>query len=508
MQAVNSRLHKTGHGEQILVVDDSRETVRHLAETLLPSFGFRASYALDGRSALQKIRDDHPDLVILDLNLPLMTGIDVLQALALEADRPPVILMTGGGSEKSAIEAFRLGVKDYLVKPFTIDEMLSTIQRTLYPPAANDSAAPADEQQMLSAAQNEVRRQQALLATIVQFSRALAGLTDINTLIDHALRAALAQTDAEHSRFWLLDHQHIAAQTFNLARAQTQIQAQRGDDADPYLAQVIANGSPLRLTNFSDGLTVGRPRRARALLYVPLFSHSEIVGVLGVINDHDPHAFSQYDELLLDAIGGFVSIALGNAQTLRVQQAAHLRESQRLQQLTQLNRDLLYLDAEEVIARGLAAVRQQWAIEACSIWTVDGASQTVRFLANNGSGGDVLTRTVLPLGNGFVGYVGESGRWFYSNAVPNHPRHNTTIDAATGTRTHSILCVPLHFRDRLLGVLELVNRADGEFDESDVELALAYGAPLALALHLRADTHAQRQLATGSVEVGDKRLEI
>lgn len=98
-------------GEFILVIDDSREIVKHLTETVLPSFGYHTMHAFDGRSGLEVIRDKEPDLVMLDYNLPQMTGLDVLQQMAQESLKTPVVLMTGYGSELSAIEAFRLGPK-------------------------------------------------------------------------------------------------------------------------------------------------------------------------------------------------------------------------------------------------------------------------------------------------------------------------------------------------------------------------------------------------------------
>ena len=88
-------------------------------------------HAYDGKSGLEIIRNKKPDLVMLDYNLPQMTGLDVLQQMAQESLKTPVVLMTGYGSELSAIEAFRLGAKDYLIKPFTVDEIVETIDRAL-----------------------------------------------------------------------------------------------------------------------------------------------------------------------------------------------------------------------------------------------------------------------------------------------------------------------------------------------------------------------------------------
>ena len=118
-------------GERILVIDDSKEIARHLTQQLLPTLGYETLQAFDGRSGLQMIREEQPDLVMLDLNLPEMTGIDILQVMSRESLDIPVVLMTGYGSEKNAIDAFRLGIKDYLVKPFTVDEVVTALNRAM-----------------------------------------------------------------------------------------------------------------------------------------------------------------------------------------------------------------------------------------------------------------------------------------------------------------------------------------------------------------------------------------
>jgi two-component system NtrC family sensor kinase len=118
-------------GEKILIIDDSREIVKHLTEYVLPTFGYETLYAFDGQKGLQLIREEEPDLVMLDLHLPEMTGTDVLQEMAQDSISTPVVLMTGYGSEQSAIDAFRLGAKDYIIKPFTVDEITEAIDRAL-----------------------------------------------------------------------------------------------------------------------------------------------------------------------------------------------------------------------------------------------------------------------------------------------------------------------------------------------------------------------------------------
>lgn len=473
---------KNGNGERILVVDDSRETVRHLAETLLPTFGFNSSYALDGRAALEKIRTESPDLVMLDLNLPHMTGIDVLQALALETHRPPVVLMTGGGSEQSAVEAFRLGVKDYLVKPFTMDEVLETIQRTL-DRHRDGEVVELDEDDQLGIAQNEIRRQKANFDQLLAISKSLTSLSDLNTIIDQALRIALDQTEAEQSTLWLLNSDRNRLMTYQFRLDKGGVYT-LGDLQNVFAERVMQSGKLLRDTEFSNGLDVGQDRRARSILYVPIILHDETIGVLGVSHIYAPHAFSEIDESFLSAISSYASIAISNATKVQKSRSTNASRIRDLVNLVSISNSLVSEPAEKTIRDALFYAYNRWQIEACSVWLVNDDRLSVKFFTNMGIGSDTLPNTELPMGAGFVGYVAETGKWIYSNAVGHHPRHNTEVDEKTGFHTRSILCIPLTYQGKVLGALQLLNRVDGDFTEKDVDQAMSIASVIALAIQL------------------------
>ena len=113
-------------GELILVVEDNRE-VRALVCDILQEYGFRVTEAYSGWKALQLAESAPPDMLLLDWQLPDITGLDVLRALRSGGCQAPAILMTAFGSEELAIVALRLGVRDYLPKPFTEEELLKSI---------------------------------------------------------------------------------------------------------------------------------------------------------------------------------------------------------------------------------------------------------------------------------------------------------------------------------------------------------------------------------------------
>ena len=117
--------------ETILVVDDSYDNQLFLKESLLEPAGFNVITASDGHDGLVQVMQQRPDLILLDLQMPRMNGIQLLQQLSAKQVRIPIILMTFYGSEEIAVEVYRLGVKDYVKKPFHPRDMLNAIERSL-----------------------------------------------------------------------------------------------------------------------------------------------------------------------------------------------------------------------------------------------------------------------------------------------------------------------------------------------------------------------------------------
>ncbi|RLC62066.1 MAG: hypothetical protein DRI48_10000 [Chloroflexi bacterium] len=118
-------------GERVLVVEDSLVYRDLLVNHVLTPHGYAPMTANNGEEGLHIARQETPDLIIMDMQMPGMTGMQVLEALHDEGNDVPVILMTLHGSEDLVVRAFRMGVKDYVIKPFDIEEMLAAIDRAL-----------------------------------------------------------------------------------------------------------------------------------------------------------------------------------------------------------------------------------------------------------------------------------------------------------------------------------------------------------------------------------------
>lgn len=114
----------------VLVVDDEPE-IRASLSGVLRDEGLRVVEAADGRDALDLLRSERPELVLLDVWMPEMDGIELLRILREEPCRPEVIMISGHGNIETAVRATKLGAFDFIEKPFSIDAVLRLVNRAL-----------------------------------------------------------------------------------------------------------------------------------------------------------------------------------------------------------------------------------------------------------------------------------------------------------------------------------------------------------------------------------------
>ena len=113
---------------KILLVDDEQEFVETLSERIRMR-DHDSEVALDGEQALKKMDDDLPDVVVLDLKMPGMDGMEVLRKIRKAYPKVQVIMLTGHGSEKDEEEARKLGAFEYLQKPVEIETLMKKVKK-------------------------------------------------------------------------------------------------------------------------------------------------------------------------------------------------------------------------------------------------------------------------------------------------------------------------------------------------------------------------------------------
>src|SRR5215216_6668922 len=116
--------------KQILVVDDE-PNLRRVLSAQLERDGYDVHTAEDGEQALALLRDHHIDLVITDLRMPRVDGMELLRRVATFEEPAPVVMITAHGTVDTAVEALKTGAFDYITKPFDQDEVRTVVRKAL-----------------------------------------------------------------------------------------------------------------------------------------------------------------------------------------------------------------------------------------------------------------------------------------------------------------------------------------------------------------------------------------
>jgi len=117
---------------KILVADDDLLLAELLRHKLMQN-GYQVTHVADGQAAVDAAERDHPDLIVLDIMMPNLNGIEVLRQLMSMAETRniPIIMLTARRKEEDVLQALQLGVEEYLVKPFSPDELLARLRKVL-----------------------------------------------------------------------------------------------------------------------------------------------------------------------------------------------------------------------------------------------------------------------------------------------------------------------------------------------------------------------------------------
>lgn len=294
-------------GERILVIDDGVDMRDFVVKYVLKPNGYQSLEARDGLDGFEKIVSGQPDLAILDLQMPRLDGIGLLRKLREENIEIPVVLMTFYGSEEIAIEVFRLGVRDYVIKPFTEDELLGAIERALTMTRLRRERDELTER--LTGASRDFQRRVRELQGLYRVGKIVAGLPEAETLIARILEAAVFLSGAETAALLLLseDGEQLIRRA---SRAGREVIFTNNVVDDPLVWRALQARQPVAGQPYTE--TVSRARVAQ--LCAPLVIGGMATGALSITAPAE--TASEHQLQLLGGLADYAAIGMEQARLI------------------------------------------------------------------------------------------------------------------------------------------------------------------------------------------------
>jgi len=284
---------------KILVVDDER-VIREILAEFLSLEGFSVHTVEDGEKALTELRLRPYDLLITDLKMPRLSGLQLLERIEAERLGVLTVLMTGFGTVETAIEAMKKGAYDYLLKPFKVEEVIHVVERALY-------------RQRLQA--ENIRLREAL--TIYKVSEAIALSHDIEHILDVVLRAAIDEVKADVATLHLRDPRSGTYEERVKVVATDGAARALPSPAFGVLGEQFAHGVPI----LAHGGKAARffteeaaPADLVSFACVPLQVRGDMVGMLNVFSFTAGKKFDEGHRKTLAVLASRAASALDNAR--------------------------------------------------------------------------------------------------------------------------------------------------------------------------------------------------
>lgn len=302
-------------GETVLAVDDREDSLKFLQEYVLEPNGYKMIRAHNGLEALEIVTSQPVDLIISDLVMPQMGGLELLESLREKGLDIPTILMTFHGSEGTAVRAFRLGARDYIIKPFAIEEMLNAIDRSLTESRLRQERDRLTQTVLKVNRQLENRVQE--LRFLYGIGRSVTSLQNLEQILNRIVEAAVYLTGAEEGSLMLVDPEtgelYLRAER---GMGEKSAKTLRIKIQDSIAGKVVRTGKPVMIggMNEDDTFKVKTGYFVKSLLNVPLKVKDRVIGVMAVHNKTMIKPFSDRHLNLLMALADYASIAIDNAR--------------------------------------------------------------------------------------------------------------------------------------------------------------------------------------------------
>jgi two-component system NtrC family sensor kinase len=329
------------YGDRILVVDEDRAVLDLLATQVLKPLGYQVEVESEGSRAVERALAYTPDLIIVSLTVPGLSGKDLLVALRSQGTEVPVLVTAPEGREADAIQAFRLGAVDYLVKPLREAEVVAALERAL-----NELRLRRERHELanqLGESNRQLERRVRELTTIYGIGKVVTSTKDQRKLFEKLMEGSLYVTEADMG--WMLLQDEKTEQLF--LRAHRNLPSPFSGKLhkpwnDGVSSLVMLSGQALSI--HGDGLSQFELSQfCKAALIAPTKVRDQPIGVLCVAR-REAKPFSERDQAMLDAVADYASISLVNTRLFQALEA----RAQRLQQVVDQSQSAGQMDPEKL----------------------------------------------------------------------------------------------------------------------------------------------------------------
>ncbi len=297
--------------ERVLVIDDSQEIREFISEYILQPKGFEVLTATNGLMGLEMAIAKEPDLIIIDQQMPRLTGLEVLQKLRERNINIPAILVTAHGSEDTAVAGFRLGIRDYIIKPIDVDEISASVDRALRESRLQRERDQLVQQLMESNSQLQRRAQE--LNVLYGVGKSVSSSLNLEEVLHRVVEAAVYVVGAEEGMLMLLDEEQGELYIRASKNLDSKAQSMRKRVNDSLAGKVLQTKRAIAVGGDSQWKRTHTALLVKSLIYVPLILQDKPIGVLGVTNRVKETSFDSNDTRALSALAGYTTIAINNA---------------------------------------------------------------------------------------------------------------------------------------------------------------------------------------------------
>lgn len=313
-------------GELVLIADDEPD-ILDLARYTLEMEGYRVQTVSDGQQAVELCQEHHFDLLLTDIKMPRLGGLAAFQQIREMSPTIVGVTMTGYGTMNTAIQALKIGFADFVVKPFTPDELAEAVGRAL------------DKERL----RRENVRLRALIP-LFELSRAFVTTTDLPTLLRQVVQTGLRETQAEYAICLLI----ASDDTFEVAATAGQAPPTATEENFARLADWVRRTGQSLVLDTSEGMQSFAPNAGihavGSLLALPLISKDEVIGVLIMEKAPGVPPFSESEAELLGVLAGQAAVAIENARLFREIERAYGE----LKQIDYLKSEFINIAAHEL----------------------------------------------------------------------------------------------------------------------------------------------------------------